>query len=114
MIRPGAIFLASSGTSPSTVRRSCVLGRMVLGLVGWIGGRNRKRDSIRSLVPRDVLLRQVRPIRNSLEEDAVGKGRRPSLLLHESTRMPVRSDDQDNAWNRLRNRRQQMLVVSGD
>ena len=83
--------------------------------MGWLGGRNRKRDSARSLVPRDVLLRQVRPIRSSLEEESGGKGgRRPSVLLHESARVPVRSDDQDNAWNRLRNRRQKTLVVSGD
>ena len=90
------------------------MGRLVSTLLGWLGGRNRKRDSVRSLVPRDVLLRQVRPIRNGLEEESGGKGRRQSLLLHESARMPVRSDDQDNAWNRLRNRRQRTLVASGD
>ncbi len=113
-ILPGALFLASSGTASAVGRRPGAIGRLVSALVGWLGGRNRKRDSVRSLVPRDVLLRQVRPVRNGLEEETVGKGRRSSLLLHESARMPVRSDDQDNAWNRLRNRRQQTLVVSGD
>ena len=114
MILPGAIFLASSGTTPAAGRRPGAMGRLVSTLLGWLGGRNRKRDSVRSLVPRDVLLRQVRPIRNGLEEESGGKGRRQSLLLHESARMPVRSDDQDNAWNRLRNRRQRTLVASGD
>jgi hypothetical protein len=115
MILPGAVFLASSGPTSPAGRRPGLLSRWVSSLVGWLGGRNRKRDSGRGLVPRDVLLRQVRPIRSSLEEVAAGKGdRRSSVLLHESARMPVRSDDQDNAWNRLRNRRQQTLVVSGD
>jgi hypothetical protein len=115
MILPGAVFLASSGPASPADRRQGLLGRWISSLVGWLGGRNRKRDSARGLVPRDVLLRQVRPIRSSLEEESGGKGgRRPSVLLHESARVPVRSDDQDNAWNRLRNRRQKTLVVSGD
>lgn len=116
MILPGAVFLASSGPTSPAGRRQGLLGRWISTLVGWLGGRNRKRDSGRGLVPRDVLLRQVRPIRSSLGEESGGKGggRRPSVLLHESARVPVRSDDQDNAWNRLRNRRQKTLVVSGD
>ena len=114
MILPGALFLASSGTGPAAGRRPGAVSRLAASLLGWVGGRNRKRDSVRNLVPRDVLLRQVRPVRNGLEEETVGKGWRSSLLLHESARIPVRSDDQDNAWNRLRNRRQKTLVVSGD
>lgn len=115
MILPGAVFLASSGPASSADRRQGLLGRWISSLVGWLGGRNRKRDSVPSPVPRDVLLRQVRPIRSRLEEVAGGKGdRRPSVLLHESARVLVRSDDQDNAWNRLRNRRHKTLVGSGD
>ena len=115
MILPGAIFLASSGKAPASGGgRPGTVGRFVSALIGWLGGRNRKRDSARSLVPRDVLLRQVRPIRNDLEEESGGRGARSSRLLHESSRVPVRTDDQDHAWNRLRNRRHQTLVVSGD
>lgn len=114
MIRPGAIFLASSGPAPATAVRSGVLRRTVSALIGWLGGRNRKRESSRSLVPRDVLLRQVRPIRNDLEEGAVARGTRSTRLVHESARVPVQADDQDHAWNRLRNRRQSTLVVFGD
>ena len=115
MIRPGAIFLASSGKAPSSGGgRVGKMGRMVSALLGWVGGRNRKRDSVHGLVPRDVLLRQVRPIRNDLGEGAGAGLARSSRLLHESARVPVRADDQDHAWNRLRNRRHQTLVVSGD
>ena len=114
MIRPGAIFLASSGPAPATAVRSGVLRRTVSALIGWLGGRNRKRESARSLVPRDVLLRQVRPIRNDIEDVSFAKAARSSRLLHESARVPVPADDQDHAWNRLRNRRQSTLVVSGD
>ena len=114
MILPGALFLASSGTGPATGRRPGLVGRLAASLLGWVGGRNRKRDSGRGLVPRDVLLQQVRPVRNDLGGETTGKARRSSVLLHESARVPVRSDDQDNAWNRLRNRRQKTLVVSGD
>ena len=114
MIRPGAIFLASSGSTPATAVRSGVLRRTVSALIGWLGGRNRKRESTGSLVPREVLLRQVRPIRNDLEEMSVSKAAGSSRLLHESARVTVRADDQDHAWNRLRNRRQSTLMVSGD
>lgn len=114
MIRPGAIFLASSGSATATAARSGLVRRTVSALIGWLGGRNRKRESSRSLVPRDVLLRQVRPIRNDLGEESVSRRTRSSRLLHESARVPVQADDQDHAWNRLRNRRQSTLVASGD
>lgn len=82
--------------------------------LGWLTGRNRRRESMDRLVQGELLLRQVRPMRNDFREDSRESGRRNPKVLYETPPAPERRDDQDHAWNRLRNRRPQSLVVPGE
>jgi hypothetical protein len=81
--------------------------------LGWLTGKNRRRESTDRLVQGELLLRQVRPMRNDFRDES-GGGRRNPKLLYETPPAPERRDDQDHAWNRLRNRRPQSLVVPGE
>lgn len=82
---------------------------------GWLTGRNRRRDGSGRLVQGEFLLTQVRPVRNDFRDaDDPGEGRSRAKLLYETPPSPQRRDDQDHAWNRLRNRRPGSMVVSGD
>jgi len=82
---------------------------------GWIFGRNRRRDGSGRLVQGEFLLTQVRPVRNDFRDaEHDGASRSRGKVLYETPPAPERRDDQDHAWNRLRNRRPGSLVVSGD
>jgi hypothetical protein len=81
---------------------------------GWLTGRNRRRDGSARLVQGEFLLTQVRPVRNDFREDDEAGSRSRAKLLYETPPSPERRDDQDHAWNRLRNRRPGSMVVSGD
>lgn len=82
---------------------------------GWLTGRNRRRDGADRMVQGELLLRQVRPVRNDFRDDAVSlSDRRASKLLYETPPSMERRDDQDVAWNRLRNRETRSLVVHGE
>jgi len=83
--------------------------------LGWLTGRNRRREGANRLVQGELLLRQVRPLRNDFrEETGEPMGRRNAKLLYETPPAPERRDDQDHAWNRLRNRRPQSVVAPGE
>ncbi|MCW5557710.1 MAG: hypothetical protein KIT22_07750 [Verrucomicrobiae bacterium] len=82
---------------------------------GWIFGRNRRRDGSARLVQGEFLLTQVRPVRNDFRDtEGEDASRLRGKVLYETPPAPQRRDDQDHAWNRLRNRRPGSLVVSGD
>lgn len=83
---------------------------------GWLFGRNRRRDSSAGLVQGELLLTQVRPVRNDFREAdlAEGAARVRSKVLYETPPIPERRDDQDHAWNRLRNRRTSTVVAPGE
>lgn len=81
---------------------------------GWLWGRNRRRDASSRLVQGELLLTQVRPIRNDFRETDDHSVRARAKVLYETPPAPERRDDQDHAWNRLRNRRTTSLVVSGE
>ncbi len=83
--------------------------------LGWLTGRNRRRENPARLIQGELLLRQVRPLRNDFREDPGERtGRRSFKVLHETPPTPERRDDQDHAWNRLRNRRPASRVVPVD
>ncbi|HRI15998.1 MAG TPA: hypothetical protein PLX89_23620 [Verrucomicrobiota bacterium] len=82
---------------------------------GWLWGRNRRRDASDRWVQGELLLQQVRPVRNDFRElSTASEPRRGSKVLYETPLTPERRDDQDHAWNRLRNRQPDSLHVSGD
>jgi len=63
----------------------------------------------------EFLLTQVRPMRNDFRDaEEGGTSRSRAKVLYETPPSPERRDDQDHAWNRLRNRKPDSLVVSGD
>ncbi|MBX3733846.1 MAG: hypothetical protein KF791_14790 [Verrucomicrobiae bacterium] len=82
---------------------------------GWLFGRNRRRDR-GGLVQGELLLTQVRPVRNDFRDaDALeARSRSRGKVLYETPPLPVARDDQDHAWNRLRNRPRSSLVISVD
>jgi len=83
--------------------------------LGWLTGRNRRREGGDRLIQGELLLRQVRPLRNDFrDETAASPGRRNPKVLYETPPSPERRDDQDHAWNRLRNRRSTTVAVRGD
>lgn len=83
---------------------------------GWLWGRNRRRDRGGSLVQGELLLTQVRPVRNDFRDADPDPlmTRDRAKVLYETPPTPERRDDQDHAWNRLRNRRTASLVVPGE
>ena len=81
---------------------------------GWLLGRNRRRDG-GPLVQGELLLQNVKPLRNSLRDDDVALvERRQSKVIWESPVAKATCDDQELAWNRLRGRRLENLVVKPD
>lgn len=112
-IRLGA---SESGPSSSGGRPAArPSGRPRRSWLGWLTGKNRRRENPARLVQGELLLRQVRPLRNDFREDpGEAAGRRSFKVLHETPPLPERRDDQDHAWNRLRNRRPASQVVSAD
>ena len=81
---------------------------------GWMFGRNRRREG-GPLVQAELLLQNVKPLRNSLRGDDVALvERRQSKVIWESPVAQAASDDQELAWNRLRGRRLENLVVKPD
>lgn len=81
---------------------------------GWMFGRNRRREG-GPLVQGEFLLQNVKPVRNSMRDDDVALvERRQSKVIWESPVAKAASDDQELAWNRLRGRRLENLVVKPD
>ncbi len=81
---------------------------------GWMFGRNRRREG-GPLVQGELLLQNVKPVRNTLRGDDVALvERRQSKVIWESPVAQAASDDQELAWNRLRGRRLENLVVKPD
>jgi hypothetical protein len=83
---------------------------------GWLLGRNRRRDAGARFVQGELLLQNVRPLRNDFRDEAAPpvSVRLKAKVLYETPPTPERRDDQDHAWNRLRNRRPASLVVKGE
>ncbi|MBN8248851.1 MAG: hypothetical protein J0L84_15600 [Verrucomicrobia bacterium] len=109
-LAPGADGLRATA-SPMTPQGQ---RRMRRSWFGWLFGRNRRRDGAGRLVQGEFLLTQVRPVRNDFRDADDDGGRSRAKLLYETPPSPERRDDQDHAWNRLRNRRPGSMVVSGD
>lgn len=82
--------------------------------VGWILGQNRRRDLSTGMVQSEFRLGPIKPIRNELREDDIAIiERRPSKLIWETPVTERARDDQDLAWNRLRERgRGHAMVMS--
>ncbi len=80
---------------------------------GWLFGNSRRKDDVR-LVQGELLLHRVKPIRNDFRDDSPTQTRAKSHVLWETPRQDAPRDDQDHAWNRLRNRRSEAHVVKAD
>ncbi len=81
---------------------------------GWLFGNSRRHESVR-LVQGELLLQQVKPVRNDFrDDDHPAPARAKPRVLWETPRQDAPRDDQDHAWNRLRNRRTDSLVVKTD
>ena len=67
------------------------------------------------LVQGELLLQKVKPVRNDFrDDDSASSPRGKAQVLWETPRQDAPRDDQDHAWNRLRNRRTESLVVKAD
>ncbi len=83
-------------------------------LFGWLFGNSRRKESVR-LVQGELLLQKVKPVRNDFrDEDHSPAARARARVLWETPRQDAPRDDQDHAYNRLRNRRTESLVVKAD
>lgn len=84
----------------------------------WLGmllGQNRRRENTARLVQGELRLRDVKPVRNDLRDDDVALiERRASRVIWETPVADRPRDDQDLAWNRLRERRRTPAVVEPD
>ncbi len=84
----------------------------------WVGvllGQNRRRDDRARMVQGEFRLRDVKPIRNELREDDIAViERRTSRVIWETPVADRQRDDQDLAWNRLRERRRAPVLVQSD
>jgi hypothetical protein len=125
-ITDASLFAASKAKpepgAPATGRPSPFgLATAVTGFVkpkrswfGWLWGGNRRRDPVR-LVQGELLLQNVRPVRNDLVNDDVALvERRQSKVLYQTPEIASARDDQGHAWNRLRGRKLENLVVKTD
>jgi hypothetical protein len=82
---------------------------------GWLFGNSRRREKSVRLVQGELILQKVKPMRNDFREDeAASAPRGKAQVLWETPRQDAPRDDQDHAWNRLRNRRAESLVVKAD
>ncbi len=81
---------------------------------GWLFGGNRRRET-GPLVQGELSLQNVRPLRNTLRDDDIALvERRQSKVIWETPAAGTTRNDQDHAWNRLRGRRLDKLVVDPD
>ncbi len=81
---------------------------------GWLFGGNRRRE-IGPLVQGELSLQNVRPLRNTLRDDDIALvERRQSKVIWETPAAGTTRKDQGHAWNRLRGRRLDKLVVDPD
>lgn len=81
---------------------------------GWLWGGNRRRERGR-LIQSEMPLQSVRPVRNNLRDEAVALvERRQSKVLWETPSSSAPRADQGHAWNRLRGRRLENLVIKPD
>ena len=82
---------------------------------GWLLGGNRRRANER-LVQGEFRLQNVRPLQNNLrDDDNLTVVERPrAKLLYETPSVAAPQDDQDHAWNRLRGRKMENMVVKPD
>jgi hypothetical protein len=81
---------------------------------GWLFG-NSRRTPNGHLVQGELLLQKVKPVRNDFrDDDRAATARAKPRVLWETPRQEAPRDDQDHAWNRLRNRRPDSLVVKPD
>ena len=119
---PAASISADRAASNSAAARSALPGMRALSpstparrsWFGWLLGRNRRREG-GALVQGELLLQNVKPVRNSLRDDDVALvERRQSKVIWESPVAKATCDDQELAWNRLRGRRLENLVVKPD
>lgn len=109
-----SVFTADSTPIPGPERKASA-GSSRWSWLGWLAGRNRRRDNADRWVQGELLLRQVRPLRNDFRDESdSASGRRNPKVLYETPPTPERRDDQDHAWNRLRNRRSATVVTPGD
>jgi hypothetical protein len=113
--RQQEIRLASKDDGAPAAAQSPKPARTRASWFGWLWGRNRRRDSAGRWVQGELLLQQVRPVRNDFRDSmAPAESRRRPKVIYETPLMPERRDDQDHAWNRLRNRHPASLQVSSE
>ena len=102
---------APTATSIMATRRETKARR---SWFGWLFGGNRRRE-IGPLVQGELSLQNVRPLRNTLRDDDIALvERRQSKVIWETPAAGTTRDDQGHAWNRLRGRRLDKLVVDPD
>ncbi|HTH47966.1 MAG TPA: hypothetical protein VMB21_10675 [Candidatus Limnocylindria bacterium] len=82
---------------------------------GWLFGGNRRRTDGR-LVQGEFRLQNVRPVQNTLrDDDSLTVVERPrAKVLYETPVVATPQHDQNHAWNRLRGRKLENLVVKPD
>lgn len=82
---------------------------------GWLFGNSRRKEKSVRLVQGELILQRVKPLRNDFRDDENASAPRgKAQVLWETPRQDAPRDDQDHAWNRLRNRRTDSLVVKAD
>jgi len=116
-VKIGAGNIAKAGLMPAKPNASVgtpAWSKPSRSWLGWLFGGNRRRET-GPLVQGELLLQNVRPIRNDLRNDDVALvERRQTKVLYETPPATSTRDDQGHAWNRLRGRRLEKLVVKGD
>lgn len=82
---------------------------------GWLMGGNRRRTDGR-LVQGELRLQNVRPLQNNLRDDdnLTVVERTKGKVLYQTPSMATHRDDQNHAWDRLRGRKIENLVVKPD
>lgn len=84
----------------------------------WLGlflGQNRRRDTSPRLVQGEFRLRDLKPVRNELRDDDIAViERRTARVIWETPVAERPCDDQDMAWNRLRERRREPALIHSD
>ena len=108
-----------TATTP-TLTRGIILDRPAArpSSRSWLSsvlGQNRRREPGARLVQGEFRLRDVRPVRNELREDDIAVfERRTSRVIWETPVAERPRDDQDLAWNRLRERRREHALIHSD
>ena len=103
-----------SGVSASAARPMSLLPKARRSWFGWLFGGNRRRET-GPLVQGELSLQNVRPLRNTLRDDDIALvERRQSKVIWETPAAGTTRNDQGHAWNRLRGRRLDKLVVDPD